>query len=284
MAANLQAEKLSLIFTCGGRLKGALKDRAPDGVKALLEVRGMTMLKRAIIAMERVAETCGSLPAGTRSFDVARAAVVGPPPVRAELDSFSKGSMPGLDLAFAPEGGTLLENIRIGMSATCGESGGGHILIVSPDLPFVTGEAAAGFLASIPREAELAFPVVSKEDFLAVFPGAQNKFNRLKDGYVTMGSVIFATANALRMNFGLFQDAHDARKNPAKLAGMLGPAVILKFLTGTLSIADAEKRISRVTGVKTCGVTGSSPLLAFDVDSDLDFEYAESLQFTEAGV
>lgn len=266
---------LSFIFTCGGRLKGSLKGRSPGDVKALLEVRGMSMLKRAVIAAFEFSDSI---------LNSAMFAVVGPAEVIGAINEIQENSPNSERFIHVQEGASLLDNIIRGLNAIEEAGKAGRVLIISPDLPFINSEALADFDRKIPHDAELALPVVSKEQFLMQFPDAPNKFNRLKGGEFTLGSVIYASAESIKMNFGLFQDAYDARKNPAKLAGMLGPKVIFKFLTGTLAISDAEKRLSAITGVKACAVEDSSPFLAYDVDDEINLKYAESLQSGERRV
>lgn len=274
---------LRIVLTCGGRLKHAMRGISPGNVKALLKSGGISLLERAVAAALGIEDSQADESADT-AIELSGLIAVGPPDVANEIERISDSLRPDIAVHYAAEGSTLLDNIVIGVKASIGEGEAEKSLIVSPDLPFINSESICDFLKGVPKDAELALPAVTKEDFLKEFPGAKNRFNRLKEGNLTLGSVIFARTSAITANTGLFQDAHNARKNPAKLAGMLGPAFIFKYLAGTLSVKDAETRLSLITGAKTHAVMNSSPLLAFDIDNEIDYEYAERLHSAKLGV
>ncbi len=279
----VKRDGIRIVLTCGGRLKNSMRGISPGGVKALLKCGGKSLLERAVTASLGIRD----LPPVADSdsiFEMTDLVAVGPAEVAVEVERINAEIGPKIPVFHSKEGKTLLDNIIAGIEAPPGAQAAEKILVVSPDLPFITAESICGFLAKVPAGAGLALPAVSKEDFLQEFPGAKNRFNRLKEGNLTLGSVIFARTAAIMTNIGLFQDAHNARKNPAKLAGMLGPAFIFKFLAGTLQVKEAEMRLTAITGAKTFAVMESSPLLAFDVDNEIDFEYAERLHSAKRGV
>ncbi|MEP0815377.1 MAG: NTP transferase domain-containing protein [bacterium] len=254
---------LKIIFTCGGRLAPPLASRAPGGVKALLPVGGRSLLEHAI----RAASVFSGL-------QVSGAAVVGPPKTASAMDAIRISVSPPFEIRFAAEGETVLDNMHAGAAALA-DMTGDRLLIISPDLPFVSGDALLRFAAAVPEGADLAMPLVRREDFLDEFPGAPNKFVRLVEGEVTLGSVLYIKGDVLRKNTALFQDAHNARKNPAKIAGMLGAMFVMKLLAGRLSLSEIERRIGQLTDAKVSAVFPSAAALAYDVDDEANLRYAE---------
>ena len=276
----MRNRKLKVILTCGGRRTGALAGRAPGGVKALLDIGGRTLLEAAVDAASGLA-ACGG------GNSVMAICAVGPDDVwtaAARLSSQAAGAgessgvlaPAGIPVLHAKEGETVLDNIKNGMERLS-EQPGDEFLVISPDLPFLNAKAIDEFLVGTPDDAGLALPVVIKEHFQAGFPGADNKFNKMLEGELTIGSVFYVKGGVVEKNTGIFMDAHNARKNPGKIAGMLGLSLSLKFLAGKLSLKEAQNRIGTLLDCAVYGVLPASPLLALDIDDERDLAYAEKL-------
>ena len=65
------------------------------------------------------------------------------------------------------------------------------------------------------------------------------------------------------------------RKKPWKLAQLLGFSFMLKFFMQRLSLAELEKRVSQLLGVKGVAIISPYPEIGTDVDKPSDFELAE---------
>ncbi|MCD6119493.1 hypothetical protein J7K50_06595 [bacterium] len=272
MVEAMTTSNLRVIFTCGGKLTKSLEGRSPEDAKVLIEIEGRSLLHSAIEACTGLAESISK----EFSAGIAAAVAVGPRAVGREVRRVIDACDPPFPIHFAGDGATVLDNIGIGASEL-DHYGTGDLLIVSPDLPFITADALSDFLEKIPDDAGLAMPVVTREAFNARFPGAPNRFNRLVEGFFTLGSIAFLKEDVLRKNLILFQDAHNARKNPAKLAGMLGPGVILKYIFGRLSIHDIEDRVGLISDTIVHAVVGCDPALAYDIDNEKNLDYAEKM-------
>jgi hypothetical protein len=241
---------LNAILTAGGRLPKALRAYSTSPVKALLSCGKLTLLGAAAQA----AQHCGML---------ARIAAVGG-------DEVQQATPDGVE--YVREGEDVIDNIY---NAFVTLGGAGHdYVIISPDLPFISADGLAAFLAAAQVKAAMAFPLISREDFLTRFPQAKNFFERLDGRRVTMGSMIYMTGPMLQSNIPLGRDFFRYRKLPYKLAGMLGFSIIWGYLTQRLRLSQLEARASRLMGGDVRGVWVSDAGLAYDIDNRENYEYA----------
>ncbi len=65
-----------------------------------------------------------------------------------------------------------------------------------------------------------------------------------------------------------------ARKSRLAMAGLLGPKLLLRFVCGTLQIADIEARAYEHMRLHARAVRDAAPELCFDVDDIDDYRYA----------
>lgn len=243
------------VVTAGGEVPRALKARYPLAAKALIPVRGKTLVESAVEAQLGCAQTPPPI------------AVVGPPEVKPALARF------GGDAAWVQCGETLLDNSLRGLKF---HGGAGMLLMLSPDLSEVTAEALTRFLEAVPPEAEIAVPVITKEQFLRRYPGAPNRFLRTSEGEMTMGSVFAVTAEALRKNVPLGNDAYRARKYPWRLGYIAGVRITWQLLTGRLNLDDVERRITQLCDAEARIVRVDAPELAYDIDLPENIDYLEA--------
>jgi GTP:adenosylcobinamide-phosphate guanylyltransferase len=245
---------LHAILIAGGRLPKELQPLASSRVKALLDVGGESLLSRS-------ARAARGYPA------IERVCAVG----NSEVAEAAKAA----GCEYAPEGETVIDNVFSAFNALGGKE---HAyLIISPDLPFITADALAAFIAAAQASpAEIALATATGAAFLARFPGAPNRFERVDSGPLTLGSVFYLTGPALNSNIPLARDFFRWRKWPHRLALLLGLPIAFAFLTGKLRLAQLEARAAQLTGVEVCGFP-APPELAYDVDNLANLRFAEEL-------
>ncbi len=245
---------LAPIVVSGGAVPESLRARFHLPAKSLIPCLGKTLLSHSINAL--LESECASSPI----------AVVGPVGIKDELAQF------GDAVAWLKCRDTLMDNVSIGEQF---HGGGKDFLILSPDLPAVSGAAIDLFARAIPPEAEIAAPVITREQFLRRFPGAPNKFLRTAEGEITMGSAFFFTGRALKINLALGKDAYKSRKNPLKLAAIIGLGVAFQLLSGKLRVEALESRVSRLCDAHARAVRVDAPELAYDIDCWENIEFLE---------
>jgi GTP:adenosylcobinamide-phosphate guanylyltransferase len=241
------------VVTAGGRIAGALADHTGIEWKALLPLHQTPMLHHILTALRET----------TAVGDVT---VVGPSEAIAET-AYRAGASTVL-----PEGRDGDENLFLALEQLHGES---RILFVASDLPFVDSTALTHFLKVVtPLEADIVYPILSRSEFEATFPGVTKTYARLVEGEFTGGSVFLLNPQAVLQNRTLISQVFQARKNELAMATLLGLPFALRYKMGRLTITDAERRASELTGCKCHALRTADPRLAYDIDDLPDYEYA----------
>lgn len=250
---------LKLIITAGGELPRGLDGQGHPPSKALLPLGPERLLDRAIAAARELLRP-------------EQIAVVGDEQVRAHLPS---------GISHVPAGAGMVDNLQRGFEH---HGGADHnYLVLSSDLPFLTPRALQSFMENARHYGELAVPVVTREDFLARFPGAPNRFERVDGRELTMGSVFYFSGPLLRANLPLLRDFTKYRKSPLRLAVLLGFEVLWGFITKSITLDALERRASALTGGTVRAVPGSAAELAYDIDTADDYNFARSLLEDSSG-
>jgi MobA-like NTP transferase protein len=241
---------IDALVTAGARLSPELGRRFRTDIKALVPIGGVTLIDRTIVALRGVAS-------------VSRITVVGPAEIRRciDVDWFVE----------ATESGE--KNLLLGLEAVQGE----RTLLCASDMPFVTAGVLDDLLARAPGPAAVVYPIYTRPEFDAAYPGGRSAFARLADGEFTGGSAFVVRAATLRERATLLSKVFGARKNLFALATILGPALTFAFVRGAARVAQVEARASALLGGDVVALRGADPALALDCDDESDFTYAQSL-------
>jgi GTP:adenosylcobinamide-phosphate guanylyltransferase len=238
-----------------GEAHGRLAEMGGTHLRALINVGGRPMVERVLTALR-----------GSRRTK--RIAVVAPREVQQRMER-------GLADLTVTAGATFIENVMLGLNALGGD---GHILFAHADAPLVTSAAIDDFLdRAEPLNPNLAWAIVPKEDVERRFPHGHRTYAHLREGTFAGTNVVLVDASFVAKHEALVRQFYQHRKNPLRLAGMLGPAFVLRLLTGTATIAQLEQRVGRVIGGDVRAVVSHHPELAFDVDKPEDLETISEL-------
>lgn len=244
---------MNAAITAGGRVGGELASQIGSEVKALARVRGITLLDAAIDA--------------ARLAGAARISVIGGDEVRRHC-----ASRVDAVVAEAPDG---RDNLRLAIESGATEP----LLLLSSDLPFVTGAPVAEFVERArAARVELALPLARGSDYEHAFPGAPPHLTRLGDERVANGSVVYFAAGVAPKVLSVSQQFFDARKSLLRMAVLLGPGLLLRFAARRLRIEHLEARAQRVLGIRAGAIRDASPSLCFDIDTIDDYRYALAYQ------
>ena len=240
---------MKAVITAGGRIDGPFAQAAGTSVKALAPVRGTTMLSRTIESLRAVGAT--------------RIAVIGGSEVRA-----ASAQQVERIVDESPSGA---ENLLRGLRAW--PEDGEPLLFATSDLPYVTADAVGAFLDRTTVGA-LAVALAESAAFHARFPGASGFGITLAGERVVNGGVFSLPSGSTERIALVARRFFDARKQPWRMAGFVSPIVLLRFLLGRLSIAQLEAIAARVLQVPANAIRHCAPELAFDCDTDTDYQYA----------
>jgi len=168
---------------------------------------------------------------------------------------------------------TLSANVLAGLDAARSES----VLVMTCDIPLVTSQTWEAFLAqSGARGLEAAYPIVRSEQMESTFPGGKRTYATVMDGRFTGGNAFLLPKSCRGQLEKVLETAYNARKNPLKLAALLGPGFILKATFRRLSIADAERKISQILHCQAGAIEMNDATIAFDMDKASDYHTIQS--------
>ncbi|GAA0513111.1 nucleotidyltransferase family protein [Deinococcus depolymerans] len=188
---------------------------------------------------------------------------------------------PALDLLIdgrVTDHGTLLSNLEAGVDAlrAAGLRPGERVLVVTADVPMLRAEEVRSVLDAAPPGAGLVYPVVRREVCEAAYPGVKRTYARLRDGTFTGGNLFLLDPALIGQFLPRLREVLAARKAPLKLAGLIGPGVLLRLVTGRLSVAALEAKVSALLGVPARALITPHAAVGTDVDKDADLTLAEA--------
>ncbi|MCB8932854.1 MAG: NTP transferase domain-containing protein [Fimbriimonadaceae bacterium] len=243
------------ILPAGGRLDPETAARAGTEVKALASFGDQTILERTIGALRE-------------SGHVRRIIVIGPTLLQGHP------SCAGAD-AVLEEAATGPDNIFLGVDHLAAQDDAlDEMLIVTTDLPFLSGEIVRSYLGLCPDDREFCVPLISRGEFNARYPGATATFVTLRDGEFTAGCMYAAKLDALRRARPHIERVFEQRKNKLGMARLLGLGFVWGYLRRTLTVADIERKVQSLLDCRGAAIAGSPPELAYDIDDLEDFDYA----------
>lgn len=178
-------------------------------------------------------------------------------------------------------GDRLVDSLALGLGAVaCFEPS--RVLVVSADLPWLTGASIDGFVAEAPPAA-LAYPVVARAAMEREFPAQQRTYAHLREGAFTGGNMILIDPDVVPKLLPLVDRAYRARKNPLALASLVGWDVALRLVFRRLAIPVAERRVSRLLGASARAVVTDDASIAADIDRLEHLSYTPPSEGVMAG-
>ncbi len=229
------------IVLAGGGTEPGLGADIPN--KGFLQISGRPLVDYVVQAVQR-------------ARGIGRIAVVGPPgPLR---------SVVSRDVTVVSDNGGIMENVAHAVR----ELGGRDLtLVAASDIPLLTGAVVEEFLAVCARTpADFYYAVVPKDAMDRQFPTAQKTYVTLTDGTFCGGSLMLFNPAVIDRVQPFVERVIAARKKPWLLAQLFGWAIVLRFASGRLSIAEMVARAREVVGIDVMPVVLPRPELALDVD------------------
>ena len=205
--------------------------------------------------------------------EIAKVAIVGP---KKDLDDIY-GDSPGI--VTVESGKTIIDSLQKGIEAAKKAGLSAKVLVVTSDIPLITGEIIDDFIkqCQTAEEADIIYPIVSKVHNDEKFPGVKRTYVKLKDGIFTGGNIFLINPHIVARCAKIAERIVGLRKSPLKLIHFIGMGYIFKYFLGTLSIADAEARVSQILDIKAKSLIVSHPEIGVDVDKPSDLELVKEI-------
>jgi len=218
--------------------------------KAMLPLAGKPMIQWVIQALD----------AATQVDDIL---IIG-----LEASSAIRSARP---LHFLPNQGGMIENVQSGLRKVLEiHPAAKHALIVSSDVPAITGEMLDWLVtqvqSSAPADDDAYYNVVTRQVMETRFPGAKRTYVHLKDMEVCGGDVNVASTALANNNDGLWREIVSSRKNPLQQAALLGLDTLALVLSRQATLEDAVRRVCQRVGLRGRALVCPYAEIGMDVD------------------
>ncbi len=256
-------EIIDAILLAGGSIKDLPASEPEVPGKGHLPIGGMPMAARALKAMRE-------------SAHIGNIILVTEAPFETLSDDWK-----GVTQTAKP-GAKLIDSCCAGL-AEIGDKNA-PALIVAGDLPFLTAAAIDDFIARCAERSEATFwyGFLSRSNSEKKYPGLRHTWAKI-DGEKCCGTGLSAIRPAAVPQVrATMHDITQARKNPLKIANILGWKAIFHFMIGKLTKIEAEAAMKKILGITCAGINTPFAEAAYNVDDYESLEKARVLAGKES--
>lgn len=218
--------------------------------KALIVVGGQTMLARAVAAVR--AAGCARVLVAASGEMVAEAARA----LSCEVIEAAAGPSESVARALAEAGAPLL--------------------VTTADHALLRPEWIAQFLRDADQAADVA-ALLARRETVAAAVESKRTWLRFADGDWSGCNLFLLATPAAAGAIALWRLVEADRKRPWRIVRRLGPGLLLRYLTGRLTLANAVAALGRRAGVRAAIVASDYGLAAVDVDKPDDLSLVRRL-------
>ncbi|GBQ09827.1 hypothetical protein AA16663_0288 [Komagataeibacter rhaeticus DSM 16663] len=224
--------------------------------KALLPVCGTPMISRVVTALKSV-ETIGRIAICIEQPDV--------------LD----GVVPD-DVTFIPPAAGPSASVMNALDTL-----GTPLLVTTADHALLQPGWVRSFVQAAQESGcDVAAAIAMEQSILRDVPGTKRTMIRLADGAFSGCNMFLFRTPAAAGVIRLWQKLEADRKHPLKMARILGPGILLRFVFRCLTRADVCRRIGRLSHARVALIPLADGRAAVDVDKPADLELVTHLLST----
>ena len=172
-----------------------------------------------------------------------------------------------------PSGASFIASLRGGLQSVLTD----EFLLVTADLPCLTTRAVEDFLSRGDRGAALNYPVIPVGVCEDAFPGMNRTTLRLREGEFTGGNIAWMRTDLMRQALPVLERAYANRKNPVKLASIIGfgtlaRVLLAKVVPASLSLSSLEAQLARFLGVPVRAIVTEFAEIGADIDNAAQYK------------
>ena len=153
----------------------------------------------------------------------------------------------GKKMYFVSNQGKMVENLQAGAEKALEVNPKAeHVLIVSSDIPAITGEMVDWVVkTAMETKLDLYYNVIQREVMEKRFPGSKRTWTRFKDMEVCGGDMnVGRVKTIVTDDTKLWEKITNSRKSPLKQAALIGFGTAFLLLTRKLTLQKAETNIT----------------------------------------
>ena len=240
---------MDVIVMAGGRMSPQDPLYAVTGLtnKALLPIAGRPMIQYVVDALAGATE-------------VQQFVIVGLSP--------EKSPDLGVPAVYMPSRGGLFDNVVAGFEKLREIKPDTRLAILSTaDIPLLTTEMVNWYITTCSEtDHDIYYTIVERSVMEGRFPQAGRTFVPLRGGAYCGGDIFMARTDLAQSNQALFDRLMAARKSFWKQVRLVGLGFLIRFVLRRLTVADAERRVSKTLNVRGRAVITPFAEMGMDVD------------------
>lgn len=154
---------------------------------------------------------------------------------------------------------------------------GTPLIVTTADHALLQPEWATALVAGTPAGADVAVMLAERARVEADAPPSKRTWLKFADGHWSGCNLFYlATPHAARA-IDLWKLVEADRKRPWRIVARLGPGLLVRFMLGRLTLADAVATLGRKAGIVAVVVPAPNGLAAVDVDTVADLALVREL-------
>lgn len=240
---------MDCVILAGGRIteKDPLFSYTGGEPKALISLGGKTLLERVVQAM-------------SDSTSVDEISVVG-------VESGSISDL-GFPIHFISDQGSLVSNVYAGIEWVRKRNPkASTILFSTADIPTISGTLVDEHVAKCyPFDKAVYYAFVTRQTIDRRFPGAERTYTHLEGMDVASCDLALMQPELAEIDRALWEALANARKQPWKVAKIVGVRTLASLLLGQMTIDEIEVTAERILGRPVKILISDRAELAMDVD------------------
>ncbi|HEX3031442.1 MAG TPA: nucleotidyltransferase family protein, partial [Bacillota bacterium] len=199
---------LEAIVLAASPNEGLLKECSTAPKEALIKIAGRQMVEYVLEALDKTEEIDGIVLVGVKAQELSY--------------------QPLKPTKWTEGGANLLGSVEQGLAVV---TPGNRVLLVTADIPLINPDIVKTFLRQCgDQQAEVYYPVVSREISESRFPGVRRTYATLREGTFTGGNLFLINPDVVARCRPLLLEGTRLRKRPLSLCKMLGIWFLVKYL------------------------------------------------------
>jgi GTP:adenosylcobinamide-phosphate guanylyltransferase len=151
---------------------------------------------------------------------------------------------------------------------------GAPLLVTTADHALLRPQWILRFVASVPPDADLAVLLARRATVESMVPHTRRTYLRFSDDAWSGCNLFYLATPRAAAAITLWQQIEQDRKQPRRMIRHFGAQLLLRYLTGHLSLAAALSRVGKSADVQIHMVDSPFGLAAVDVDKPADLDLA----------
>jgi len=180
----------------------------------------------------------------------------------------------GVPVVYTPSRDSIFDNVVAGFEKLWEVKPGPRLVILSTaDIPLLTSEMVDWLIKTCTgTDHDVYYTVVERSVMEKRFPESGRTFVPLRDGAFCGGDIFVARTDLVQSNQELFDRLMVARKSFWKQVRLIGLGFLIQFALRRLTVADAERRVSKALKVRGRAVITPFAEMGMDVDKPHQLE------------